>query len=87
MSLGETKLEGELMREAVDSLNKAMSVGGSMNSKALDSLYDILTLIIINPYIDDYRLLDLGQYKSKFAKYPEAIKLLNDIGFIQGQSP
>lgn len=43
MSLGETKLEGELIREAIDSLNKAMSVGGSMNSKALDSLYEILT--------------------------------------------
>ena len=85
--MAETKLEGELMREAVDALFKAVNSSGGMNTKSLDSLYDILTLIVQNPYIDDYRLIDLGQYKSKFAKFPEAIKLLNEIGFIQGSSP
>ena len=75
------------MREAVDALFKAVNSSGGMNTTSLDSLYDILTLIVQNPYIDDYRLIDLGQYKSKFAKFPEAIKLLNEIGFIQGSSP
>ena len=67
------------MREAVDALFKAVNQGGGMNSKSLDSLYDILSSIITNPYIDDYRLIDLGQFKSKFARYPEAVKLLNEI--------
>ena len=75
------------MREAVDALFKAVNASGGMNSKSLDSLYDILQLIIQNPYLDDHRLLDLGQFKSKFARYPEAVKLLNEIGFIQGSSP
>lgn len=79
--MGEQKLEGELLREAVDALFKAVNNSGGM-TKSLDSLYDILQLIIQNPYIDDYRLIDLGQYKSKFARYPEAVKLLNEIGFI-----
>lgn len=48
------------MREAVDALFKAVNSSGGMNTKSLDSLYDILTLIVQNPYIDDYRLIDLG---------------------------
>ncbi len=82
LSVNEVKLESELLREAVDALFKAVNASGGMNSKSLDSLYDILCQIIVNPYIDDYRLLDLGQFKSKFARYPEATKLLNEIGFI-----
>jgi len=60
LSIGETKLEGELMRESVDALFKAVNASGGMNSKSLDSLYDILSNIVVNPYIDDYRLIDLG---------------------------
>ena len=60
ISVAETKLEGELMREVVDALFKAVNSSGGMNTKSLDSLYDILTLIVKNPYIDDYRLIDLG---------------------------
>jgi hypothetical protein len=33
---------------------------GGVNSKSLDSLYDIFIQIIVNPYIDAYRLIDLA---------------------------
>jgi hypothetical protein len=87
-SVEERKLEGELIREAVDDLNKVLnnnSIGG-VNTKSLDSLYEIFTQIIQSPYIDEHRLIDLAQYRSKFARFPEAIKLLNDIGFKQGST-
>jgi hypothetical protein len=47
-SIDERKLEGELIREAVDDLNKVLnnnSIGG-VSTKSLDSLYEIFTSII-----------------------------------------
>jgi hypothetical protein len=79
-------LESELIRESLDDLVKAVTASGNAlagggTNRALDSLYDIFMNIIVNPYVDQYRILDLGQYRSKFGKYPEATKLLLDIGF------
>jgi hypothetical protein len=82
-SIDERKLEGELIREAVDDLNKVLnnnSIGG-VSTKSLDSLYEIFTSIIQSPYADEFRLIDLAKFRSKFARFPEAIKLLMDIGF------
>ena len=84
-SVEEQKLESELIRESVDDLAKAVTasggaIGGQAN-KALDTLYDIFQQIIVNPYVDQYRIIDLAQYRSKFGKFPEATKLLQDIGF------
>jgi hypothetical protein len=87
-SVDERKLEGELIREAVDDLNKVLnnnSIGG-VSTKSLDSLYEIFTSIIQSPYVDEFRLIDLSKFRSKFARFPEATKLLMDIGFKQGSS-
>ncbi len=87
-SVDERKLEGELIREAVDDLNKVLSnnsIGGA-STKSLDSLYEIFTSIIGSPYLDENRLIDLAKFRSKFARFPEATKLLMDIGFKQGSS-
>jgi hypothetical protein len=87
-SVDERKLEGELIREAVDDLNKVLnnnSIGG-VSTKSLDSLYEIFTSIIQSPYADEFRLIDLAKFRSKFARFPEATKLLMDIGFKQGSS-
>lgn len=55
-SVEEQKLESELIREAVDDLAKAVTAGGGAigggSNKALDSLYDIFSQIIVNPYVD-----------------------------------
>ena len=48
-------MESELIRETVDDLYKAMNSNGNpggVNTKSLDSLYEIFLAIIINPYMD-----------------------------------
>jgi hypothetical protein len=89
-SVEEIKLEGEVIRETVEALFKAVTAGsglaGGGSNKALDTLYDLFAQIIKTPYIDLYRMLDLAQYRSKFGKFPEAQKLLEDIGFRTGSS-
>jgi hypothetical protein len=52
-----------------------------MGYKNLTSLLEIFTSILSNPYIDSYRIIDLTYFKSKFAKYSQALKLLKEIGF------
>ncbi len=42
--------------------------------------------IVLHPYVDFYRIVDLTYFKSKFAKVPEAVKLLKVIGFRQGSN-
>lgn len=79
-----------MIRETVEALFKAVTSGGGLagggSNKALDTLYDLFAQVIKTPYIDMYRMLDLAQYRSKFGKFPEAQKLLEDIGFRTGSS-
>lgn len=73
------------MREAVDDLFKGINANlngaGNLNNKSLDSLFNILNSILVYPYVDFYRIVDLTYFKSKFARFPQAIKLLKEIGF------
>ena len=79
-----------MIRETVEALFKAVtatsSFSGGASNKALDTLYDLFSQVIKMPYIDLYRMIDLAQYRSKFGKFPEAQKLLEDIGFRSGSS-
>jgi hypothetical protein len=62
-SVEELKLESELIRETVDDLTKAVNSSGNpggSTTKSLDSLYDIFSQIIVSPYIDQHRLIDLA---------------------------
>ena len=71
-------------------MSKAITAAGStlggQNVKSLDTLYDLFSQIITSPYVDSYRILEMNQYRSKFGRFPQAIQLLNDIGFKQGSS-
>jgi hypothetical protein len=76
-----------MVREAVDDLFKAVNTTGyGTNSKSLDSLFNILDSILTHPYVDSYRIIDLSYFKSKFSRFPQAIKLLKEIGFKQGSN-
>ena len=83
-------MEGDSIREAVENLfnaiNLTQSVAGGPQHKSLDSLFSIMNSIVMNPYVDFYRIVDLTYFKSKFAKVPEAVKLLKEIGFRQGSN-
>ena len=63
-SVEETKLEGELIRETVDALYKAVTQNGNLtggtSTKSLDTLYELFNMIIKSPYVDQYRMLDLA---------------------------
>ena len=53
---------------------------------ALDTLFHIIENLINYPYADENRIIDLNYYKSKIFKFPPAIDLLKEIGFIEGSS-